>query len=65
MPTVLVTGSSRGIGKATAAALRARGANVIGHASRPGGDENFRRDFSGEWISEPPNSAKLANTQHA
>jgi NAD(P)-dependent dehydrogenase (short-subunit alcohol dehydrogenase family) len=47
MPTVLVTGSSRGIGKATAAALRARGANVIGHASRPGGDEDtIAADFS-------------------
>ena len=32
--TALVTGSSRGIGAATAAALRARGVTVIGHASR-------------------------------
>ncbi|WP_374527219.1 SDR family NAD(P)-dependent oxidoreductase [Novosphingobium sp.] len=30
--TALVTGSSRGIGAATAAALRARGVTVIGHA---------------------------------
>ena len=29
MPTVCVTGSSRGIGRATAEALRARGAVVI------------------------------------
>jgi len=33
MPTVLVTGSSRGIGSAIADALRARGARVIGHAT--------------------------------
>ncbi|MBX9643818.1 MAG: SDR family oxidoreductase [Novosphingobium sp.] len=33
-PTILVTGSSRGIGAAIAAALRARGARVIGHASK-------------------------------
>jgi NAD(P)-dependent dehydrogenase (short-subunit alcohol dehydrogenase family) len=33
MPTILVTGSSRGIGAATAEALRARGARVIGHAT--------------------------------
>ena len=32
--TALVTGSSRGIGAAIAAALRARGVSVIGHASR-------------------------------
>ena len=33
MPTVLVTGSSRGIGQAIAQALRERGATVIGHAT--------------------------------
>lgn len=33
MGTFLVTGSSRGIGQAIAAALRGRGARVIGHAS--------------------------------
>lgn len=33
-PTVLVTGSSRGIGAAIAARLRARGCSVIGHATR-------------------------------
>jgi NAD(P)-dependent dehydrogenase (short-subunit alcohol dehydrogenase family) len=50
MPTVLITGSSRGIGQATAAALRARGARVIGHASRPNGDpETIPADFT-----EPP-----------
>jgi NAD(P)-dependent dehydrogenase (short-subunit alcohol dehydrogenase family) len=35
MGYILVTGSSRGIGKATLEALTARGAKVIGHASRP------------------------------
>lgn len=34
-PTILVTGSSRGIGAAIASSLRARGAQVIGHASKP------------------------------
>ena len=34
MPTILVTGSSRGIGRAIAEALRARGVQVIGHATR-------------------------------
>ena len=38
MTTILVTGSSRGIGRAIIEALRARGANVIGHASGPAGD---------------------------
>ena len=33
MPTILVTGSSRGIGSAIADALRARGVRVIGHAT--------------------------------
>ncbi|MEO6389206.1 MAG: SDR family oxidoreductase [Croceibacterium sp.] len=36
MPTVLVTGSSRGIGRAIVEALRGRGVRVIGHASRAG-----------------------------
>ena len=35
MGHILVTGSSRGIGRAALAALAARGAKVIGHASRP------------------------------
>ena len=34
MPTILVTGSSRGIGRANAEILRARGVRVIGHATR-------------------------------
>jgi len=35
MTTILVTGSSRGIGAAIHTQLEARGATVIGHASRP------------------------------
>ena len=35
-PTILVTGSTRGIGAAIAASLEARGARVIRHGSRPG-----------------------------
>jgi NAD(P)-dependent dehydrogenase (short-subunit alcohol dehydrogenase family) len=55
MPTVLVTGSARGIGKATAEALRARGARVIGHASRSTGDpDTIVADFS-----DPPAPQKL------
>ena len=47
MPTVLITGSSRGIGRATSEALRARGARVIGHSSRPTGDpDTIPADFS-------------------
>jgi len=47
MPTVLITGSSRGIGKAIAEALRARGASVIGHSSRPSEDPNtIAADFA-------------------
>jgi len=46
MTTVLVTGSSRGIGKATAEGLRARGAAVIGHSSRPSDPEAIAADFA-------------------
>ena len=51
MGHILVTGSSRGIGKATLSALAARGLNVIGHASRPqpaadGGPPILAADFA-------------------
>jgi NAD(P)-dependent dehydrogenase (short-subunit alcohol dehydrogenase family) len=45
-PTVLLTGSSRGIGCAIAEALRARGARVIGHASGVGDEDTVAADFS-------------------
>lgn len=50
MGHILVTGSSRGIGSAALAALAARGAKVIGHASRgglegPGGAPVIAADF--------------------
>ena len=45
MPTVLLTGSSRGIGAATAGALRARGARVIGHSTRGDDRDTIAADF--------------------
>jgi NAD(P)-dependent dehydrogenase (short-subunit alcohol dehydrogenase family) len=49
MPTILVTGSSRGIGKAIADALRARGARVVGHATYAWDAETVAAD-----LAEPP-----------
>jgi NAD(P)-dependent dehydrogenase (short-subunit alcohol dehydrogenase family) len=47
MPTILLTGSTRGIGQATAQALRARGAAVIGHSSRTTDDaDTIAADFA-------------------
>jgi 3-oxoacyl-[acyl-carrier protein] reductase len=46
MTTVLVTGSSRGIGAATAQALRARGATVIGHATSAVDGDTIAADFA-------------------
>jgi len=46
MPTILVTGSSRGIGRAIADSLRARGARVIGHATRSVDEHTVAADFS-------------------
>ena len=50
MPTVLITGSSRGIGQAIAGALRARGAVVIGHSSR----QSEHADTIAADFAEPP-----------
>ena len=44
--TILVTGSSRGIGRALAEALRAAGHIVIGHASAAHDDDTIGADFS-------------------
>jgi NAD(P)-dependent dehydrogenase (short-subunit alcohol dehydrogenase family) len=46
MPTILVTGASRGIGKAIAEALRARGARVIGHSSLHEDADTIAADLS-------------------
>jgi NAD(P)-dependent dehydrogenase (short-subunit alcohol dehydrogenase family) len=46
MTTILVTGSSRGIGRAIAEALRARGARVIGHASLDDDADTIAADFT-------------------
>jgi NAD(P)-dependent dehydrogenase (short-subunit alcohol dehydrogenase family) len=45
MPTILVTGSSRGIGRAITEALRARGARVIGHSSLAEDADTIAADF--------------------
>jgi NAD(P)-dependent dehydrogenase (short-subunit alcohol dehydrogenase family) len=54
MTTILVTGSSRGIGRAIAEALRARGARVIGHASGPADGDTIPAD-----LAEPPAAQAL------
>lgn len=46
MTTILVTGSSRGIGAAIAAGLAARGATVIGHATRAIDEATIPADFA-------------------
>lgn len=46
MATILITGSSRGIGRATAEALRARGVTVIGHATRATNPEMVAADLA-------------------
>jgi len=46
MPTILVTGTSRGIGAAIKTALEARGAAVIGHASRVGNADTIAADLA-------------------
>lgn len=46
MPTILVTGSSRGIGRAIAEALRARGTRVIGHSSLAEDADTIAADFT-------------------
>ncbi len=45
MTHILVTGSSRGIGAASAALLSQRGVQVIGHGTAPGDDRRIAADF--------------------
>ncbi len=52
--TALVTGSARGIGAAIAAALRARGVRVIGHASKAHDGETIGAD-----LADPTAPARL------
>lgn len=49
MPTILVTGSSRGIGSAIADALRKRGVRVIGHATYAWDEDTIVAD-----LADPP-----------
>lgn len=46
MKTILLTGSSRGIGAATRKALEARGAKVIGHATTLANQQTVAADFT-------------------
>ena len=46
MLNILVTGSSRGIGRAIAMGLRARGVLVAGHSTRAGDDSTIAADFT-------------------
>lgn len=46
MTTILLTGSSRGIGAATRELLEARGATVIGHSTRSDGESEIAADFT-------------------
>ena len=46
MTTILLTGSSRGIGAATRELLEARGATVIGHSTRGDGESEIAADFT-------------------
>jgi len=44
-PHILVTGSTRGIGAAIFAQLESQGARVIGHGTRPGGEQQITADL--------------------
>jgi NAD(P)-dependent dehydrogenase (short-subunit alcohol dehydrogenase family) len=57
MPTVLVTGSSRGIGRAILEALRARGVHVIGHATYAWDENTVVAD-----LTEPSGPQRLWET---
>lgn len=62
MVNILVTGSSRGIGRAIASHLAARGAHVITHASRPGATLGAAQVENGAIIADfndPPGPSQL------
>lgn len=54
MPTILVTGTSRGIGAAIKSALEARGATVIGHASSACDPDTIGAD-----LADPASAGRL------
>ena len=62
--TALVTGSSRGIGAAIAAALRARGVKVIGHASRAGDADTIAADLADPAAASALWDEALARSPH-
>lgn len=53
MTCILLTGSSRGIGAAAKAALRARGVRVIGQARRAADDDTLAADFARPGAAQP------------
>ena len=62
--TALVTGSSRGIGAAIAAALRARGVTVIGHASRASDVDTIAADLADPAAASALWDEALARSPH-
>ena len=62
--TALVTGSSRGIGASTAAALRERGVTVIGHASRAGDADTIAADLADPAAAAALWEEALARSPH-
>ena len=46
VPHILATGTTRGIGAAILTQLEARGARVIGHGTRPSGEQQIAADLS-------------------
>ena len=60
----LVTGTSRGIGAAIAATLRARGVKVIGHASRDGDTDTIAADLAEPAAASALWDEALARSPH-